>query len=180
MKYFQNIATGVDVSLLMHDLQRQPSLWNENNLRTKHLGTAHSDVSDVWVWFNEIPTEKTKVVDDRDVIPYRAWKDLPSIRPLILGLMGKVGGVRLGRVIITKLPVGKSITPHVDGGAPATYYDRYQIALQSLPGALFNIGDETVNFRTGDVWHINNKVIHSVVNNSSDDRIVVIVDIRVE
>jgi quercetin dioxygenase-like cupin family protein len=66
----------------------------------------------------------------------------------------------------------------VDSGAPATFYTRYQIALQSLPGALFNIEDETVNFRSGDIWLINNKAEHSVVNNSADDRIVCIVDIR--
>jgi aspartyl/asparaginyl beta-hydroxylase (cupin superfamily) len=92
--------------------------------------------------------------------------------------MRMVEGVTLGRVIITKLPPGKKITPHVDGGAPATYFSRYQIALQSLPGALFTIGDETVNFESGEVWLIDNKKEHSVVNNSRDDRIVMIVDIR--
>lgn len=177
MKYFQRLLENVDVSALMHQLQRQPSLWNENNLRTKHPGTAHSDVSDIWVWFND---PQGDVSNDKEVIPYRAWKDLSAVRGLVLGLMNLVGGVRLGRVIITRLPVGKTITPHVDGGAPATYFDRYQIALQSLGGAVFHIGDESVNFKTGEIWHIDNTVEHSVVNNSIDDRIVMIVDIRVE
>lgn len=69
-------------------------------------------------------------------------------------------------------------TPPGTGGAPATYYNRYQVALQSLPGALFTIGDETVNFESGDVWLIDNKKEHGVINNSRDDRIVMIVDIR--
>jgi quercetin dioxygenase-like cupin family protein len=47
-----------------------------------------------------------------------------------------------------------------------------------LPGALFHSGDETSNFHTGEVWWVNNRVTHSVVNNSADDRIVCIVDIR--
>jgi aspartyl/asparaginyl beta-hydroxylase (cupin superfamily) len=97
---------------------------------------------------------------------------------MVLDLIHRVNGVQLGRCIITKLPPGGQITPHVDGGAPAEFYTRYQIALQSLPGALFHSGDETVNFRAGEIWWINNRVTHSVVNNSADDRIVCIVDIR--
>ncbi len=80
--------------------------------------------------------------------------------------------------MVTRLRPGAKILPHVDGGAPATYYSRYQVALQSLPGAIFKIADEVCNFRTGDVWRIDNRSEHSVENNSADDRIVLIMDIR--
>jgi aspartyl/asparaginyl beta-hydroxylase (cupin superfamily) len=76
------------------------------------------------------------------------------------------------------LPPGKEISSHVDSGAPATYFQRYQIALQSLPGAIFKIEDEEVQFSTGEVWHIDNTKTHSVINNSGDDRIAMIVDVR--
>lgn len=175
MKNFQLIASGINTLPLLHQIQRQPDLWNENTLRTKHPGTAHSQVSDIWVFFNALDGN---VVDDREVIPYRAWDRLPAVRPLIFDLMRFVEATRLGRVIITKLPAGCDIAAHVDGGAPATYYERYQIVLQSLPGAMFHIGDESVNFKTGEVFWIDNTKLHSVVNNSADDRIVCIVDLR--
>lgn len=182
MKNFLQLANGVDVLPLLQQLQRQPDLWDEITLRTKHPGTAHSEVSDILVRFNRIPTEQTElfnsVVDDCECIPFRAWKELPAIRPLIFDLMRRVEAVRLGRVIITKLPPGKVITPHVDGGAPATYYQRYQIALQCLPGNIFKIENEEVGFNSGDVWQINNRAEHSVINNSADDRIVMIVDLK--
>ena len=178
MRYFQQLAAGINVTPLMNALQRQPELWNQHPIRTQHPGTAHSEVSDILVWFNDLGQIAEGIVDDKEVQPFPAWEKLPQLRLLIFDLMRTVEGARLGRVVITKLPPGKQITPHVDQGAPATYYERYQIALQSLPGALFHIGDETVNFRSGDVWWINNSVEHSVVNNSADDRIVVIVDIR--
>jgi quercetin dioxygenase-like cupin family protein len=63
-------------------------------------------------------------------------------------------------------------------GAPAEYFTRYQIALQSLPGAIFRVEDETANFRSGDAWWFNNQLEHEVVNNSADDRIVCIIDVR--
>lgn len=180
MKNFLKLANNVDVMQIMIELQRNVDLWNENNLRTKHPLTAHSEVSDIWVWFNEVPKDANKIIDDKDVIPYRAWKELPAIRPLIFALMRQVEAIRLGRVIITKLPPGGKITPHIDGGAPAEYYQRYQVALQCLPGNVFKCGQEEVSFKTGEVWQINNRVLHSVINNSEDDRIVMIVDMRSE
>lgn len=175
MENFFRIAKGENPVPLLVAIHRQPELWDQNTLRTKHPDTAHADVSDIWLMFNDIEGD---VSNDIIVKPYPAFAKLPQARLLIFGLMRLVEGVTLGRVIITKLAPGKKITPHVDGGAPATYFSRYQIVLQSLPGALFTIGDETVNFESGEVWLIDNKKEHSVVNNSRDDRIVMIVDIR--
>jgi hypothetical protein len=183
MKYFQQLAAGVNVTPLMNAIQRQPELWDANPIRTQHPGTAHAQVSDILLRFNDLEEflrtgDPSTITDDKEAIPYPAWDKLPQVRPVIFDLMRTVEATRLGRVIITKLPPGREITPHEDHGAPAEYFERFQVALQSFPGALFHIGDETVNFRSGDVWHINNAVEHSVVNNSTDDRIVMIVDLR--
>lgn len=178
MRNFLRIADAVDVIPVLRELATQPDLWDQNTLRTSHPDTAHADVSDIWLWFNEVPEDANVVVNDIQTIEYPAWARLPSLRRLVLDLIHRVNGVQLGRCIVTKLPPGGIITPHVDQGAPAEFYTRYQIALQSLPGALFHSEDETVNFRAGEVWWVNNRVLHSVVNNSGDDRIVCIVDIR--
>lgn len=162
---------------VVHALAINPDLWDEHKLRTTYPGTPHNEVSDIWVWFNDA-SDPSAVIDDKDVIAYRAWDAVPQIRPIIFDLMRRVEGVRLGRVIISRMRPGAKITPHVDGGAPATFYSRYQVALQSLPGCLFRAGDETVNMRTGDVWFFDNQQVHSVANNSEDDRLSIIVDIR--
>ena len=168
---------------LLHAIKMQPDLWDRQTLRTKHPGSAHAQVSDIWLRFNDVAEyERTgdpaSIANDRDCIECPAWRDLPQVRPIVFDLMRMVEGVQLGRVIITRMKPGSRITPHVDQGSPATFYSRYQVALQSLPGANFNIGDETMNFRSGEVWWIDNEVEHSVENNSADDRIVMIVDIR--
>lgn len=179
MQHFLNIARGIDVTPLLVALFRKPDLWNENTLRTEHPETAHADCSDIWLMFNDT-TDASAVPNDREVIPYRAWFELPEAQAIVLDLMRRVSGVRLGRVIITKLPPGGKITPHIDGGAPAEYYKRFQVALQTRPGCLFKIGEETVQFQPGDVWLINNRETHGVINNSDDDRIAMVVDIRIE
>src|SRR5487761_2793481 len=95
MRNFLQLAQGIDVGPLMVALQNHPELWDQNTLRTKHPGTAHSAVSDIWVWFND-PTDPNAVTNDREVIPFPAWRELPQIRPLVLDLMRRVEGVRLG------------------------------------------------------------------------------------
>lgn len=177
MRHFLQIGTVDPVSTLAA-LATKTDLWNENPLRTQHPGTAHAEADDIWLLFNRIPTNPAEVVDDLQVFPYRAWTELPHLRGQVLDLVRRVDGLQLGRVMITRLRPGARIHPHTDQGAPAEYFTRYQIALQSLPGANFRIEDETVNFASGTVWWINNRAEHEVINNSSDDRIVCIVDVR--
>lgn len=177
MKHFLQVAT-MDPIPSLTVLLDNPDLWNENPLRTKHPGTAHAEVDDIWMLFNRIPANPAEIVDDTQVFPYRAWQLLASLRLNALDLMRRVEGIALGRMIVTRLAPGKRIYPHVDQGAPAEFYRRYQIVLQSRPGCNFRIGDETVHMPGGTVWWINNRVEHEVTNNSADDRIACIVDIR--
>lgn len=179
MRHFLRIAHSVDVLPLLHQIQLNPDLWDANSLRTTHPMTPHADVSDIWAMFDAVdPDNVAASIDGIQTHPYEAWTRLPALKPLVLDLMRRVDGTQLGRVLITKLSPGKQITPHVDEGTPVTFYRRYQIALQSNPGCLFKIEDETVQFRAGEAWWINNRAEHSVVNNSDDCRIVVIADIR--
>lgn len=178
MRHFIKIAEQVDVIPLLNALAAHDDLWNENNLRSTHPASPHKEVDDILVFFNRIPDDPAAIVDDVDVVPYRAWQELPQVRQHVFDIMRRVEAVRLGRVIITRLPPGCKIAPHADQGAPVDYYRRYILALQNAPGSIFRIGDEVVQFRMGEWWLINNSVEHEVVNNSADDRIVLICDLR--
>lgn len=177
MRHIVKLAEGIGVTPLLNALVVNPDLWNENNLRTTHPDSPHTQTDDIWVMFNRIPSDPLEVVDDVDVIPYRAWSVLP-IQTLVLDLMRLVSGVRLGSVIISRLPPGAQIPAHVDQGAPATYYDRYHLCLQSSPGTLNISGNETVQYRAGEFYFFDNRSEHAVINNSSDDRIVIVMDVR--
>ena len=104
MRNFVRIADGVEVVPLLLALARQPHLWNQNTLRTQHSGTAHAEVDDIWLRFNEIPEgQPERGADATECIYYPAFAALPLARPLIFGLMAKVEGVRLGRCMVTGL-----------------------------------------------------------------------------
>lgn len=187
MKNFQLIAERVNVMPLMHAVQRAPHLWNQNKWRTSYEGTPHADVSDIWLRYSGHEATKdlsntAPVLQDVRPIWYPAWEKLPEARPLVFDLMRAVGAYELGRLLITKIPPGGQIMPHCD--ADGAYTDtadghRYHVVLQGLPGSLFGCEDETVNMRTGEVWFFNHRGKHWVKNNSADDRIHLLVDLRV-
>lgn len=179
MRCFQQIASGVDVLPLLHAIQVQPKLWNMHSLRTMYPQSPHHEAEDIWIRFNPLSDDPLSMANDRDCVNYEAFHALPQVRPIIFDLMRRVEAEQLGRVIVTKLAPGKQITPHEDAGAPATYYERYHILLQNHPGSLFYCGDEAVCMKPGEVWWFDNTQMHSVVNNSKDDRLTMIVDVRV-
>jgi hypothetical protein len=177
MKNFYRLAENMDIVPLVCALNASPDLWNQHTLRTEHKGTAHSQVNDIWLRFNEVSDELT-VFDDKECINYPAIYQLPEAQKFIFWLMARVKGERVGRCLITELSPGKTIKPHVDMGAPAEYYERYHVVLSGHKGSVFRAGDEQVTMLTGEVWWFDNQQEHEVINNSADDRVHMIVDIK--
>ena len=169
----------MDIVPLSNEIIRNGHLWNTETLRTEFEESPHSSVDDIWLRFNDINSlDNEEIIDNHESINYPAFWELPEARKLIFWLMARVNGERLGRCLITRLCPGEKIDLHVDGGDHASYYDRYHIVLQGLPGSVFNCGDESIQMRTGEVWWFNNEIEHEIINNSADDRIHLIVDIR--
>jgi len=177
MRYFDLISEGIDVAPLRHAVVRQPELWNVHRLRTTHPGTAHGEADDIWLRFAPLDSLEA-IVDGLESIDYPAFASLPQARPIIFDLLRRVEGIRLGRVLITRLRPGGRIQPHEDAGGYAAYHDRYHICLQGPAENFFQARDERVAMRTGEVWWFDNAQRHQAVNRSASDRIHMIVDIR--
>lgn len=181
MRNFYRLTSGMDVMPLMMALNSLPGLWDQNTLRTTHEETPHKKVSDIWLRFNDLETYKENpegIIDEHESINYPAFYQLPQARALIFALMASVQGERLGRCLITRLAPGDTIDAHEDGGSHAAYYERYHIVLQGEPGSIFRCGNEKLCMATGEVWWFNNAIEHEVINNSANDRIHLIVDIK--
>lgn len=178
MRNFFKLAENIHVGPLLHDVQTNYALWSTQTLRQTFERSPHADVEDIWLRFNAAASLET-CGDDLECVDYPAFAALPSARPLVFNLMRHVEADRLGRVMITKLAPGKTIARHRDVlGEYALYYTRYHVVLQGLPGALFHCGDETVTMQTGEAYWFNAHKDHEVVNNSSDDRVHLIIDLR--
>lgn len=186
MQNFLKIAEGVDIMPLLAAIKRNPQLWKEDTYLRDYPQGPFGQIESVMLRFpvkGVYETEKElqdhlSKYDPHESVDYPAYKTLPEARPIIMQLMTRVAGERLGRVMINKMAPGGRIFPHADTPMHAEYYTRFHIVLQSAPGVQFRCGDENVYMGVGEVWYFDNKLEHEVVNNSAVDRIHMVVDIR--
>lgn len=175
MRYFYKLTEGVQVLPIMAAIARQPELWNRDDCRKTFEDSPHTQVDDILLRFG------SKDGDGLEAVNLPALAQLPGVVDNVLNVMRLVQGVRLGRMLITRLAPGHKIAPHSDvKGAYSKYYTRYHLVLQGFPGSLFNCGDETVQMLTGELWWFDASAEHSVINNSRDDRVHMLIDVRID
>lgn len=182
MKYFQHIASGIDVNGVALALARQPELWNVHGERREFDGTSHACTSDIWIRYND-PANMVNGYDaytsEHDSVWHPAYAKLPQLRPIIFGLMAQVEAVRLGGVLITKIPPGGRVLPHVDQGWHPEYYNtKIYVPILSNPQCVNRVEDEHVAMAPGDAWYFNNTVEHEVMNDGDSERVTLIICLR--
>lgn len=186
MRNFHKMASGLSMDAIMAELTRKPELWNRHGYRKEYPGTPHGQVDDIWLRYSDdgkvADTSNTAAVQND---PGAVWHDealeLQSVKPLVLNLMRSVEAWTLERLMISRLRPGGQILPHADN--TGVYVNqgniaRYHLVLQGLPGSLYRCGDETVQMLTGEVWWFNAWLEHEVINNSVDDRIHLMADVK--
>ncbi len=185
MKYFQQIASGIDVTPLALALARQPELWNEHPQRKEYEFTAHAGTSDIWIRFNDPAKLATMdyraYTEEHDAVWFPAYAKLPQLRSIIFDLMARCEAVRLGGILITKIPPGGRVLPHADTGWHPMYYNtKIYVPILSNPRCVNRVMDERVAMAPGEAWYFNNTVEHEVTNDGDSDRITLIVCMRCE
>lgn len=189
MQNFYKLGEGLNVMPLMlaiHRHEKSSGIWREDTYLRDYPQGPFGDCESIILRFPPRSVHETEEAlaqhlanfDQHENVDQEVFKRLPEARPLIWGIMSVVQGERLGRVIINKIKPGGRIFPHADTPAHAEYWDRFHIVLKSSPGVVFRCGEEQVYMPLGTAWWFNNKLEHEVINNSGDDRIHMIIDIR--
>lgn len=183
MNMFTKLYSGVDVSVVNAQLAEHPELWDSLNYRKTAPGTPHSRMSDIWVRYNDVRPFQERddyrgFNDPHIPIWYPAWDKLPSLKPIVFGLMTAVQGEMIGAILITRIPSGAVIDPHVDKSWHVDYFSKFYVSLQAAPGARFHTEGELIEPEVGDIYRFDNKIKHWVTNESGQDRVTLIVCIR--
>lgn len=173
--FFEKVLE-VDVSEAVKELEGHPELWGKYSLRKSSY--VHTMMTDIWVRYNDIKNIGPQFNDEHESAWYPDAELIPNIKKIAFELMNKLEGTRLGGILITKLPPGGRIEPHVDRGWHAGYYEKFYVALQNHPGSVFCWEGQEINARSGEVYWFRNDVPHWVENNSDKDRISLIVCMR--
>ena len=179
MKPINKLNISFDVSTLKKFLVNC-DLWDKYPQRRTAEASPHSEMTDIWVRYKN-PDECIKTGDWSAFTKEHKsdWlEDIPNVKTIASRMMEFVGGDKLGGILITKLPAGGKIQPHTDAGWHAEYYDKYYIPIKNCKGAKFCFDNCEIDPDEGDVYAFRNDNNHWVKNDSSEDRIAMIVCIK--
>lgn len=84
---------------------------------------------------------------------------------------------KIGRSMLVKLPAGKNIDKHFDGGSYLSVAKRHHIPIITNSKVWFIIDGEKKHLGVGEIWEIDNTKEHEVQNLGNEDRVHLIVDI---
>lgn len=175
------VGGGFHVEPLIEQIDANPDVWNRHRVRTELYGTPHNAVSDIWVRYN--PWENFRgdlqAFNQPHVSEwYPVLAQIPAVKPLVGEVYRKVGGRQLGGVLITRIPPGGRVEPHIDGGWHAGYYEKFAIQLRGDERQAFCFEDASLSALPGDLYTFDNSRLHWVTNDSDAERMTLIICIR--
>ena len=173
-------AHYTDTDELQQELAAHPHAWDTLPMRTQ--GTSpHRELSDIWLRYNALDNF------DGDVAKFNAehtpeWypviAELPAAKRLCERIAHDYHG-DLGGVLITKIPAHKTCYPHVDQGWHARYYDKFALQVKGTPAQTFHVERHVLRTTSGDLFTFDNSKLHWVLNPTDEDRITMIVCLKV-
>lgn len=184
MQHFTRIGDA-DVMQLRLQLDAHPELWNQNTARTTHDGSAHTDVSDIWLRWRppaDLGDRNSYNGKFSELEWYPAINVLPAARTILMSIMARVGGTALGGSLITRIPSGGAVKPHSDAMSWHANYYRTKVytVIQSNPNAVNWTAGESLVMEAGSVWTFDNLKEHAVYNEGAEDRITMMTAIRTD
>lgn len=150
-------------------LNNWDKLWNDIPERKLWYAQEYTDITLLY----NIPDSLTEVFN-RFYINELLIKDMKL--DVIFNQLSVYTGKRLGRAMFIKLPAKKSIASHIDRGHHLETCDRIHLPIITDNNVDFIINDTVYPMPAGVISRINNNVPHSVVNNSTNDRVHLVMD----
>lgn len=169
---------GWDVAEAVKQLDAHPELWNRHTMRTDAYATPHKAVDDIWVRYRrweDFTGDVAAFNGPHDAEWYPAVHAIPAVWSLVRRVMRRYGGKTLGGVLITRIPPGGEVKPHVDTGWHAGHYEKIAVQLRGDERQAFHFADVELRTVDGDVYTFDNARTHWVTNDSARERITLIV-----
>jgi len=176
-----HVASGFHVAEAVKQLDAHPEVWNLHRERTEMYGTPHNGVSDVWVRYRdwaEYTGDWPAFHEEHASVWYPCVAVLPAVWSLVRKVKRHVGAKTLGGVLVTKIPPGGRVEPHVDGGWHASHYDKFAVQLKGNQDQAFCFEDSELRAEPGDLYTFDNSKLHWVVNDSDSERMTLIICLR--
>lgn len=150
--------------------------WDRHRWRTEHPRSPHREASDIWLRYNAIENFGPTFNDEHESVWY---PDIPPEgRALAEDVAAQFDAIQLGGVLLTKVPAGKQIYPHIDRGWHAEHYEKLAVLIEGNLEQSFCFADGEFRCEPGDAFTFNNQDCHWVLNPTDEDRVTLIVCVR--
>lgn len=155
--------------------------WDEIRHRTSHPRSPHREVSDIWVRYNPIENFKgdmQKFNEEHIAQWYPVADIIPEAVRISIEVFKEMRGLSLGAVLITRIPPGGQVYPHIDQGWHARTFEKFAVQVKGNDRQAFHFERESLSALPGDLYWFDNAYSHWVTNDSDEDRITLIVCVR--
>lgn len=173
--------SAFDVSAIQQQLDAHPEVWNTITHRTEHLQSPHREIDDIWVRYNPVANyhgDMRQFNAEHTPEWYAVVDELPAVKTVSEALMERLEGKALGAVLVTRIPPGHQVYPHIDQGWHARHYQKFCIQIRGNCEQSFHFEGEELRTVDGDLFWFDNSFPHWVKNPSQTERISLIVCIR--
>jgi aspartyl/asparaginyl beta-hydroxylase (cupin superfamily) len=144
--------------------------WNKWDFRQKIFNKPHGDtLSFPFIWSRP----GTTIYLEKFNLDHKLWI---LVKPIIVHLEELLNGACV-TALFANLKPGGIISPHSDMGYKLTSSHRCHIPIILPEGVEFKVRGETIPFQINKVYEISNVDLHSVINNSDENRVHLIIDI---
>lgn len=175
MRYFQRLATGIDVSPMLAEIRTHRARWYEHQVRRETV-PVQAQTNDIALRLGTSP-RGTALEESHAVRESANWPLFPAATAFLEKVATTESG-ELARAQLVRLKPQGRVLRHIDHGAYYACRDRYHLVLHSVEGSDMRAGDEHVVLRPGELWCFDNRVEHEAWNRSADWRIHLIFDLR--
>jgi len=174
---FKKLGISFDVSEL-HAALLKSDAWDLYPQR--RMGDSpHAQMVDIWARFADVSDgDISRIGRPHESVWYPCSISLGNIKSISESVCAFVGGEYLGGVLITKLPPGGKIKPHIDNGWHAAEYEKIHLSVVTPKGSYFGFENGRIESVPGDCYWFRNDVPHWVENNSDSERISVIICVK--
>jgi hypothetical protein len=180
MNSLGSIHPGI-IQEAVKQLDAHPELWNEYKWRTAS-NSPHREADDIWVRYNPVvnfdPKNPAKFNDEHTAEWYSCADKLPAIKEIATQVIEFLGAEKLGAVLVTRVPPGKQIHWHQDGGWHAKAHRKFLVLLRGNIEQSFEFENEQMFAEPGDCFEFQNEYLHSVYNPTDQERISLIICLR--
>jgi hypothetical protein len=167
-----HLINSINVESVIDILKNKPELWNLDKTR-QTLYEEHKETESIILIFtnNTYPYER-KI--NKELIG--VFKPFLNELISILNEHFKYSQPVIVKLIFAKLKAGGKIKPHIDNGFILQVPNRIHIPIIPNDDVIFTINKKQKQFKKGNMYNFNNTMEHSVINNSSTDRVHCIID----